>query len=313
MKKLKILERNKIDFAELDKELKVELNILKGLDIYTQAHVSGVANNTQKICEAMELDYETTKNCMLAAFLHDVGKIRIPTEILQKPTRLTEEEYEIVKKHTTYGYDIVMGYEKYKYLAPIVRGHHENLDGSGYPDGLTEKEITEETKLIKIADVFDALTAKRQYKEGYPINKAVDIILSDVKKGKTGSKYLYYLLTKVIVEREEMYQGDVEKYNKTKQDIETLKDLDKIYKTIYDRGYSAALSKKLNRYELPSGYDMTTHSNLLSRNLNLYETLQNQIAVEKQEIEKLKKQIKEAKKLIKHREKNVYLFGKRVP
>ncbi len=310
IKKINVLDRNKINYAELDKELKVELAILGGLDIFTSAHIIGVANNTQKICEAMDLDYETTKQCMLSAYLHDVGKIKIPSAILQKQERLTEEEYEIMKMHTIYGYEIVMGYDQFKYLAPIVRGHHENLDGSGYPDGLTDKEITEETKLIKIADIYDALTQKRQYKEGFAKSEAVEIILEDIRKGKTGAKYLYFLLISVIKELQETYNGDVTEYQKTKQDIETLKELDKIYKQIYDRGYTSSLSKKLDRYELAPGYDMTTNSNLLSRNISKLESLEKKLAEEKSEIEKLTWQSKEAYKLIKRREWNVKIFGK---
>ena len=312
IKKINVLDRKKINYAELDKELKVELSILGGLDIFTSAHIIGVANNTQKICVAMDLDYETTKHCMLSAYMHDVGKIKIPSAILQKQDKLTEEEYEIMKMHTIYGYEIVMGYDQFKYLAPIVRGHHENLDGSGYPDGLTDREITEETKLIKIADIYDALTQKRQYKEGFAPSQAVSIILDDVRKGKTGSKYLYFLLVSIIREQQEKFEGNRLEYLKTKQDIETLKELDKIYKEIYDRGFSPALSKKLDRYELSPGYDMSTNSNLLSRSISKLETLEKILKEQKEEIEKLTKQMKEAKKLIKSREWNVKLFGKSV-
>ena len=111
------------------------------MDIFTNAHVVGVANNTQKICDAMDLDYETTKHCILAAYMHDVGKIKIPSSTLQKNGPLTDEEYEIMKMHTVYGYEICQRYEQFSYLAPIARYHHENLDGSGYPDGLKDEEI----------------------------------------------------------------------------------------------------------------------------------------------------------------------------
>ena len=168
LKKINVLDRKTVNYAELDKELKVELAVLGGLDIFTNAHVVGVANNTQKICDALDLDYEITKHCILAAYLHDVGKIKIPSYVLQKNGPLNDEEYEIMKKHTIYGYEIVMRYSQFRYLAPVVRGHHENLDGSGYPDGLKDKQITEEAKLIKIADIWDALTQRRQYKESLP-------------------------------------------------------------------------------------------------------------------------------------------------
>lgn len=310
-KKLDVLNRNKISMAELDKELKVELAVLGGLDIFTDAHVVGVANYTQKICESIGFKYETTKKCMLAAYLHDVGKIKIPSYVLQKQGKLTDEEYEIMKMHTIYGYEIVMRYDRFKYLAPIVRGHHENLDGSGYPDGLKKNQISEETKLIKIADLFDALTQRRQYKEGFKASKAAEIILEGVKEGKTGSKYLYYLLLELIYEYKEKNKGNKRELYNLKQDIETLKDLDSIYKKIYDNGYNNTLARKLNKYNLSPGYDMTTNANLLSRSLQKKEILEGVVDDTENEIKLLKKRSREAKRLIKFGEHKTILFGKR--
>lgn len=283
-----------------------------GLDIFTNAHVVGVANNTQKICDAMDLDYETTKHCILAAYMHDVGKIKIPSAILQKNGPLTDEEYEIMKLHTVYGYDIVMSYEQFKYLAPIVRGHHENLDGSGYPDGLKDEEITEEAKLIKVADVWDALTRKRQYKEAFSASESANIMICNVKDGKMGSKYLYYLLLVIVEETIEKNNGNIYELNKAKKDLETLKELDVIYKQIYDRGYSTQYANKLNRYNLSPGYDMTTNTALLTRTKAKIESLEKDIKFYKTEIVKLNKYCKEARRLIKPRERVTYLFGKRV-
>ena len=310
--KLNIFERSKISYAEIDKELKVELSVLGGLDIFTNAHVLGVANNTSKICEAMGFDHELSKQCILGAYMHDVGKIKIPSNILQKNGPLTDEEYEIMKMHTIYGYEICMRYEQFKYLAPIARGHHENLDGSGYPDGLKDDEILEEAKLIKIADIWDALTQRRQYKEGFKPSKAADIILSDVKKGKTGSKYLYFLLLAIIDELESENKGNIEEYNEAKEHLEILQDLDKIYKQIYDRGYSESLAKKLKKYELAPGYDLSINTNLMSKTNQKIEKLTQVIKETKEEIETLKMQCKEAKKLIKSKEWNVRLFGKKI-
>ena len=312
IKKINVLERNRIDYSEVDKELKVELAILGGLDIFTNAHVLGVANNTQKICNALDLNYNVTKQCMLGAYLHDIGKIKIPSSILQKQGKLTDEEYAIMKMHTIYGYDIVMNYDQFRYLAPIVRQHHENLDGSGYPDGLIDEQISEEAKLIKIADIWDALTARRQYKVGFPPSKAAEIMIGDIEKGKTGAKYLYFLMISVINEIQTRYEGNREEYMKLKQDIEVLQELDKIYKEIYDRGYTASLAKKLDRYEISPGYDMTTNSNLLSRNLAKIETLEKVLTEDKEEIATLNAQLKKVKSLIKKKEWNVKLFGERI-
>ena len=311
-RKVNILEKREINYAELDKELKVELAILGGLDIFTNAHVVGVAQNTQKICDALDLDYKTTKHCILAAYMHDIGKIKVPSEILQKPGKLTDEEFQIIKMHTVYGYEIVMRYDQFKYLAPVVRGHHENLDGSGYPDGLKDEQITEEAKLIKVADVWDALTKRRQYKEGFKSSKAAEIMLDDVKKGKMGSKYLYYLLCVVIDELIIKNNGDMKELKKAKEDLITLKDLDVLYKQIYDRGYKTKYANKLKRYELSPGYDMTTNTNLLTRTNAKIENLEKIIKENKSELSKLRKECKEARRRIKFKERRTYLFGKRV-
>lgn len=307
MKKINILDRKKINYSELDNELKVEIAVLGGLDIFTNAHVQGVVNTTTKICEAMDLDYEKTKKCVLCAYLHDVGKIRVPSEILQKNGKLTDEEYEIMKLHTVYGYEICMRYEQFKNLAPIVRAHHENIDGSGYPDGLVESLIPEEAKLIKIADVYDALTQKRQYKDGFKPSIAIQMMIEDIQKGKTGAKYLYYLATYLTDE----YSKKVEELENAillvKDNIETLKDLEAIYKQIYDQGYSNRTAKKLSKYNLPAGYDMSTNANLLVVNKQKLERLNVDLSDKTTERDTLKRQTKQLYRLIRNKEWNTTL------
>ena len=311
--KYNIFERSKVSISEIDKELKVELAVLGGLDIFTNAHVLGVANNTAKICEAMGFQHDLSKQCILGAYMHDVGKIKIPSYILQKAGALTEEEFEIMKMHTVYGYEICMRYDQFRYLAPIARYHHENLDGTGYPDGLTDEQIPEEAKLIKIADIWDALTQRRQYKEGFKASMAAEMILDDVKKGKTGSKYLYYLLLCIIDEYIVNNKGNIKELKEAKEHLVDLKDLDKIYKKIYDSGYSESLANKLKRYELPAGYDLSANTNLLAKTNQKIETLIKVIKETNDEIAILKKHCKEAKRLIKFKEEwNVKLFGRRI-
>lgn len=307
MKKINILDRKKINYSELDEELKVEIAVLGGLDIFTNAHVQGVVNNTTKICEAMDLDYKTTKKCILCAYLHDIGKVHIPAEILQKNGKLTEEEFEIMKKHTIYGYEMCMRYEQFRDLAPIVRAHHENIDGSGYPDGLVESLIPEEAKLIKVADVYDALTQKRQYKDGFKPSYAIQLMIEDVQKGKTGAKYIYYLVTYLIDELQKKID-DIEKgILLVKDNLETLKDLEAIYKQIYDEGYSNRLAKKLAKYNLAPGYDMSANANLLVANQQKLEKMTAEVEEKKTERETLKKQCKQLYRLVRNKEWNSLL------
>ena len=115
MKKYKpydVLKTKKINYPELSQEMKYEVSILGGLDIFTDAHVQGVVDITTRICEHMKMDYEYLKHCVLGAYLHDVGKIMIPNEVLQKAGKLTDEEYEIIKSHTLHGYEICMKYKE---------------------------------------------------------------------------------------------------------------------------------------------------------------------------------------------------------
>ncbi len=307
MKKINILDRKKISYSELNEELKVEIAVLGGLDIFTNAHVQGVVNNTTKICEAMGLDYQKTKRCILCAYLHDIGKVHIPSEILQKTSKLTEEEYEIMKKHTIYGYEMCMRYDQFKELAPIVRAHHENIDGSGYPDGLVESLIPEEAKLIKIADVYDALTQRRQYKEGFLPSKAIQIMIEDVQKGKTGAKYLYYLVLYLVDEIEKKVEEEEKALLLVEDDLETLKELEEIYKQIYDQGYSNKFAKKLARYQLPAGYDMSANANLLVAKKQTKEKMEQELSSNKEEYETLKRQCKQLHRLVRNKEWNCVL------
>ena len=304
MKKINILDRRKINYSELDEDLKIEIAVLGGLDIFTDAHVQGVVNATTKICEAMDLDYDKTKRVILCAYLHDIGKVHIPPEILQKNGKLTEEEYQIMKTHTIYGYEMCLRYEQFKDLAPIIRAHHENIDGSGYPDGLVESLIPEEAKLIKIADVYDALTQKRQYKDGFKPSKAVQIMIEDVQKGKTGAKYLYYLTAYLVDE----YSKKIEELEKSiiivEDNLEILKDLESIYKQIYDQGYSTKLAKKLSKYNLADGYDMSANANLLVVNKQKLERLNLNLNDYKEERENLKRQNKQLYRLVRNKEWN---------
>ena len=262
-KQVDILSSTRINESELLREVNLEISVLKGLDIFTNAHVQGVVKTTMAMCLRMNMPYEDIKKCVISAYLHDVGKIRIPPEILQKTARLTEEEYQEMKKHTVYGYEMCMEYPTFHKYASIVRAHHENLDGTGYPDGLTADEIPPEASLIKVADVYDALTQRRQYKDGYKQSEALAIMLNDVKAGKMSPDYYEILLFVVIEGLQEKYETHLMNIQKFNNNLEILHELERIYKQIYDRGLTPKLEKKLRQFELAPGYDMSTNANLL--------------------------------------------------
>jgi putative two-component system response regulator len=134
-------------------------------------------------CPEYGLDSARIKMIAEASPLHDVGKIAISDTILLKPGRLTTEEFEVMKTHTTKGYDIIKNMtdmddgEYLQCCAEIARSHHEKYDGKGYPDGLKGDEIPISAQIVSVADVYDALISERCYKKAYLKNVAFEMIL----------------------------------------------------------------------------------------------------------------------------------------
>jgi putative nucleotidyltransferase with HDIG domain len=157
--------------------VKVVLKALREKDQYTQEHSIRVVEYAIKIGEQLGLDKEQLRELELAAVLHDIGKIGIPDRILKKPGRLTKEEYAVMQEHSTRGEDMLKGIENLDVYKKYVRTHHERFDGFGYPDGLKEENIPLISRIIFVADTFDAMTSDRPYRKGMPIDVAVDEII----------------------------------------------------------------------------------------------------------------------------------------
>lgn len=145
----------------------------------TGKHVRRVAEYSKIIAEEMGLSEEQVSKLRLASTMHDIGKLLIPADILEKPARLTDEEFATIKKHPGYGGQLlnnvegdVMGLAK-----TIALDHHERVDGRGYPDGKTGNYISIEGRIVAVADVYDALTSKRSYKEPWDHEKAYEEIV----------------------------------------------------------------------------------------------------------------------------------------
>lgn len=262
-KEFNIWKDDTFNESDLLKDVRVELTILRGLDAFTSAHVQGVAKKTGAMCKKMKYSYEDSKECIISAYLHDIGKIKIPPEVLQKNGKLSQAEYEIIKNHTVYGYDVCMEYQELKQYARIIRAHHENLDGTGYPDGLKENEIPEIAKLLKVVDVYDALIQRRQYKTDIKKSDALHMMANDVKNGKMSKTYFYVLVEVVLDELIEESAGQEMLVMKYQNDLSVLRELEKIYKQIYDKGFDKKIEKKLKKFELAPGYDMSTNASLI--------------------------------------------------
>ncbi len=140
---------------------KALITVVELKDTKSRGHAFRVAKYSKMMAKRMDLP---TREIYLAGLLHDVGKIALPDTILEKPTSLSNEEWEIVKKHPELGYLIVKTIEPLKEVAPWIRWHHERWDGSGYPDGLKGEEIPVEAQIISVADAFDSMT-KRPYRD----------------------------------------------------------------------------------------------------------------------------------------------------
>jgi len=141
---------------------------IESADLYTFGHCERVAEYAVAVGTALGLDSIQLTTVRLGAYLHDVGKVRVPHEVLNKPGRLTNDEFDLMKLHTVYGVELLAGVEFPWDIKPIIRWHHEKLDGTGYPDRLRGDEIPLAPQIIGIADVFDALTTDRSYRAAMP-------------------------------------------------------------------------------------------------------------------------------------------------
>ncbi|WP_292593518.1 HD domain-containing phosphohydrolase [Mesotoga sp. UBA5825] len=145
-------------------------------DPYTQFHEKNVAKLALEIAERMSLDEFTIESIRVAAMVHDIGKINIPTEILSKPGKLSDIEFEMIKKHPETAYEILRKVDLPWPVADIVYQHHERLDGSGYPRHLKSDEILLEAKIIIVADVVEAMSSHRPYRAALGFEAAIEEI-----------------------------------------------------------------------------------------------------------------------------------------
>ena len=165
---------------KLEKTLDDTVRLLAGTmrirDVYTADHQEGVARLAKAIAEEMGFSDERVKGIWVAGMIHDIGKLYIPGEILNKPTSLSNLEYEIVKRHAEVGAETLQEVSFPWPVSRIVGQHHERLDGSGYPNGLVGDEILEETRILSVADVVEAMRSHRPFRAAYSLDKALDTV-----------------------------------------------------------------------------------------------------------------------------------------
>ena len=149
---------------------------LAEVDPSTWHHSRRVAELAVEVGEELGLDYRTIRRIAAAGLVHDIGKLRIPHDVLHKAGKLTEDEFELVKAHPDFGVELLSQLRGFDGELMIVLGHHEKLSGTGYPLGLSGDEIDLETRIMTACDVFDALTDSRSYKEPWPVERALGLL-----------------------------------------------------------------------------------------------------------------------------------------
>ncbi|HEY5501970.1 MAG TPA: HD domain-containing phosphohydrolase [Candidatus Anoxymicrobiaceae bacterium] len=161
----------------LDQTVEALASITEIRDPYTAGHQQRVAQISSAIGEEFGLPRDMVEGIHVAGTLHDIGKIAVPAEILTKPSKLLEMEFGLVKTHPQVGYQILKGIEFPWPVAEAVLQHHERLDGSGYPRGLSANEIISEARILAVADVVEAMASHRPYRPAFGIDMALDEIL----------------------------------------------------------------------------------------------------------------------------------------
>lgn len=153
-------------------------------DGYTASHSSNVSRYAVSLGMMLMLPTEQIEALRLGGLIHDVGKIGVSDQILRKPGKLTEEEWAIMMKHPIMGEEIVRSIEPLRHLLPLIRWHHERLDGSGYPDGLCAEQIPFLVRVLSVADIFDAFTAERPYHLGRTPIAGMQLLRSEALAGR---------------------------------------------------------------------------------------------------------------------------------
>jgi len=156
---------------------------IEGKDPYTHGHCERLSDYSARLGQHLGLAEDEITALRRAGVVHDVGKIAVPDAILLKPGRLTAEEWKLIQEHPVVGERICAPLKSFRLVLPIIRHHHEKLDGSGYPDGLRGDAIPITARVLQVVDVYDALTTDRPYKKAFTLTDALQTMQQEVEKG----------------------------------------------------------------------------------------------------------------------------------
>lgn len=178
-------EQNRdISFSDLRGLIHLFSVIVDAKSTFTREHSEGVANLARYLGGLFELSERNCEMLEMAGLLHDLGKLRVPDEFLEKTQRLTAEEYTIVQRHSFDTFNILKNIRGLQEVATWAGQHHERIDGSGYPYHLVKGQLSLEARIIAVADVFQALAQKRPYRDALPKDKVMDILRDQAEDGK---------------------------------------------------------------------------------------------------------------------------------
>lgn len=291
-------DRTNLKSYNLNESMRYQLNMLDRLDVFTRKHSENVANITCRICEYLHCNKAFTEYCTICAYLHDIGKQFIPPKILQKNGPLTNDEYEIMKTHTTIGYEMCMKDAKLKPYASGALYHHESLDGSGYPNGITKKDIPYEAQIIKVADEYDAIISKRQYKSHIGVSDTLKILIGQTipnknsKYGKVDRKIVKCLI-KVVID-DTLYEiTHVQEYiNFLKTELKRFNQIEN-----YKNKMLKSKKEKTKTYYLEGIKMLLKENETLENYTKIYEEYKQAYSSRKSIINNLYKELKIIKKL----------------
>lgn len=183
--KFEFYSPSNIHLKDLDSALKDSLSVMYKLDEMTLKHSENVSNLCTRVCQQLRCNNQFTIHCMIAGYIHDLGKMYIPKEVLTKDGKLTDEEYEIMKTHTTLGYKYCMDTFNLRAYSDGPWYHHESLNGTGYPRGLRKSDIPYSAQIIRVCDEYDALVTKRHYTTHVNISETLKQLIKDARPTQT--------------------------------------------------------------------------------------------------------------------------------
>jgi putative two-component system response regulator len=179
------------------------INAMEAKDVYLRGHSRRVAEQAASVAEELGLDADTVENVRLAGRLHDIGKIGIREEILNKPGALTAEEYAHVKEHVRVGMEILEPLRHIPIALEFIHDHHEHYDGSGYPRALAGEDISIGGRILAACDAFDAMTSRRAFREAYDLEQTISYLADEI--GRLLDPAVFAALEKVVVRRRTLH------------------------------------------------------------------------------------------------------------